>query len=161
MSQIAKIQCRIKSSVSRRSSFANLYHASSLCKATCPTLTRAWLHGLLTMFSTTSLYSCAIDIALRICTCILFVYCLDYFVDMVIFNLNVCFYFDKIEVYDKRNITLACCTVCMYQSHWLCRTISYSCLRHSCDTVLHNQLDWYKLTEQHANIIFCLYTMYQ
>ena len=32
-------------------------------------------------------------------------------------------------------------------------------LRHSCDTVLHNQLEWYKLTEQHANIIFHLYSI--
>ena len=43
-----------------------------------------------------------------------------------------------------------------------CETVLHNQLvwykfRHSCDTVLHNQLDWYKLMEQHANIMWLLF----
>ena len=72
-----------------------------------------------------TLYSHVLDIAQSICTCILFVYFLDYFVDIIISNLNVCFYFDKIQQYNKRNITLACCSVSLFQSCWLCRKVSH------------------------------------
>ena len=86
---------------------------------------------------------------------VLFVYCLDYFIDII--NVNTCFYFDKIEVYNKMNITLSCCSVSLYLSSWLCRTVSHSCLWHSCTT---NSTDQYKVTEHHANIIFRLYRSY-